>query len=150
MLALQPEPLYAAEAKRRQATSTGGARPQLLQNSAKAEPLHTDDQLAKLAGTSRDTIRKVKVSIYADQRIGELLRELPKGSRWKSDSPTGESETKAEALQDAGISRSEAYRLEELASNPDVVQAVLDKAEAERVDYMRRLLRIEQPRQKKE
>lgn len=61
VLALKLEPLYAAEAKRRQATSTGGTHPQLLQNSAKAEPLHTDEQLAKLAGTSRDTIRKVKV-----------------------------------------------------------------------------------------
>lgn len=98
--------------------------------------LTTDDQLAKLAGTSRDTIRKVKVSIYADQRIGELLRELPKGhgNQYQNSANSHareEAPTKAEALQDAGISRSEAYRLEELASNPDVVQAVLDKAEAE-------------------
>lgn len=60
VLALQLEPLYAAEARRRQATSTGGASPQLLQISAKAEPLHTDERLAQVAGVSRDTIRKVK------------------------------------------------------------------------------------------
>ena len=61
VLALQLEPLYAAEAKRRQATSTGGAHPQLSQKSDEAAPARTDEQLAKLAGTSRDTIRKVKV-----------------------------------------------------------------------------------------
>lgn len=58
VLALELEPLYAAEAKRRM--SEGG-------NSSKVgrqisdNPQRTDEQLAKLAGTSRDTIRKVKV-----------------------------------------------------------------------------------------
>ena len=75
-----------------------------------------------------------KVGIYADQRIGEILRELPTRQGRRTDttlSHAGEEVTKADALQNAGISRSEAYRLEELASNPEVVQAVLDKAEAE-------------------
>lgn len=55
-LVLELEPLYAAEAKRRM--SEGG-------NSSKVgrqifdNPQRTDEQLAKLAGTSRDTIRKV-------------------------------------------------------------------------------------------
>ena len=143
MLALQLEPLYAAEAKRRQATSTGGARPQLLQNSAKAEPLHTDEQLAKLAGTSRDTIRKVKVieteaakgnetaqtfakvGIYADQRIGEILRELPKGkgNQYQQSAAVG-MPTKAEAEKQAGIGHATAIDLQKLAANPDVVQAI--------------------------
>lgn len=58
VLALELEPLYAAEAKRRM--SDGG-------NSSKVgrqisdNPQRTDEQLAKLAGVSRDTIRKVKV-----------------------------------------------------------------------------------------
>lgn len=56
-LALQLEPLYAAEAKRRQ-----GTRTDLVQNSAPSpESGKTIDKLANLAGTSRDTIRKVKV-----------------------------------------------------------------------------------------
>lgn len=59
-LALKLEPLYAAEAKRRQATSTGGAHPQLSQKSDEAAPIRTDERIAKLAGVSRDTIRKVK------------------------------------------------------------------------------------------
>lgn len=86
----------------------------------KAEALETEQTFAK-------------VGIYADQRIGELLRELPasKGGRPKNSSDTQEELTKASALQDAGISRSQAYDLQAMASNPEVVQAVLDKAEAE-------------------
>ena len=58
VLALQLEPLYAAEAKRRM--SAGGNSSKVgRQNSD--NPIRTDDQIAKLAGTSRDTIRKVKV-----------------------------------------------------------------------------------------
>ena len=70
-----------------------------------------------------------KVGIYADQRIGEILRELPTGhgNRFSSASET----LKSDAIQDAGISRSQAYDLQAMAANPDVVQAVLDKAEAE-------------------
>lgn len=60
VLALQLEPLYAAEAKRRQATSTGGAHPQLSQKSDEAASMRTDERLAQVAGVSRDTIRKVK------------------------------------------------------------------------------------------
>lgn len=54
-LALQLEPLIAAEAKRR-----SGERTDLRQKSDEGSFGRTDAQLAKLAGTSRDTIRKVK------------------------------------------------------------------------------------------
>lgn len=55
VLALQLEPLYAAEAKRRQ-----GTRTDLVQNSApSSDSGKTVEKLAKLAGTSRDTIRTV-------------------------------------------------------------------------------------------
>lgn len=63
VLALQLEPLYAAEAKRRalDGNSRGGkSRQKSDTTSITAEPIRTDEQLAKLAGTSRDTIRKVK------------------------------------------------------------------------------------------
>ena len=66
-----------------------------------------------------------------NQRIGEILRELPKSNKWESNSDAQEVETKASAIEDAGISRSQAYDLQKLAANPEVVQAVLDKAEAE-------------------
>ena len=70
-----------------------------------------------------------KVGIYADQRIGEILRELPKAKNQHdvSDLPTG----KTQAIKDAGFTPKTAAQLEQLAANPEVVQAVLDKAEAE-------------------
>lgn len=63
-LALQLEPLYAAEAKRRQQEhgSTAPGKPKSVsQKSDEVFTARTDEQLAKLAGVSRDTIRKVKV-----------------------------------------------------------------------------------------
>ena len=62
VLALQLEPLYAAEAKRRQQESGKQyGRGQEKVSQISDEPIRTDEQLARLAGTSRDTIRKVKV-----------------------------------------------------------------------------------------
>lgn len=77
-----------------------------------------------------------KVGIYADQRIGEILRELPKahGNQYQqsASSPTGEeAPTKADAIKAAGIGNRQAYDLQSIAANPDIVQAVLDKAEQE-------------------
>lgn len=62
VLALQLEPLYAAEAKRRRGgDKRSEAYETIRQKSDECLPIRTDEQLAKLAGTSRDTIRKVKV-----------------------------------------------------------------------------------------
>lgn len=60
VLALELKPLYAAEAKRRQATSTGGMHPQLSKKFSEAEPGRTDEKLAELAGMSHTTLRKVE------------------------------------------------------------------------------------------
>lgn len=90
------------------------------------------DDVAAIKEEATETAQTfAKVGIYADQRIGEILRELPKSNKWASSSDTQEVETKAEAIQGAGISRSQAYDLQAMAANPDVVQAVLDKAEAD-------------------
>ena len=59
VLALKLEPLYAEEAKRRMEEGRNQYSPS--QNSDEGNRARTDEQLAKLAGTSRDTIRKVKV-----------------------------------------------------------------------------------------
>lgn len=56
VLALQLKWMYAAEAKRRQ-----GTRTDLSQKSDESQHIRTDEQIAKLAGMSRDTIRKVAV-----------------------------------------------------------------------------------------
>lgn len=75
-----------------------------------------------------------KVGLYADQRIGEILRELPKGhgNQYTSASVTTvTTPTKREAEKQAGVSHKTAIDLQAMAANPDVVQAVLDKAEAD-------------------
>ena len=65
VLALQLEPLYAAEARRKHDANGGDKKSDEYRESASqnsdAPKVRTDEQLAKLAGTSRDTIRKVKV-----------------------------------------------------------------------------------------
>jgi len=73
----------------------------------------------------------VRAWVVCYQRIGEILRELPKAKagRKPNDSDTSEELTKAEAIKESGIPKSQAYDLQALAANPDVVQAVLDKAE---------------------
>lgn len=87
----------------------------------KAEMLETEQTFAR-------------VGIYADQRIGELLRKLPtrQGARTDTTSVTSETEvTKRQAEHDTGISHKTSIDLQALAANPDVVQAVLDKATAD-------------------
>jgi len=88
------------------------------------------DDVAAIKQEATETAQTfAKVGIYADQRIGEILRELPTGhgNRFSDTSET----LKADALKGAGIARSQAYDLQTMAANPDVVQAVLDKAEAD-------------------
>lgn len=74
-LALKLEPLYAARAKMRLATSTGGHEPRPRQNSAQAEKGKTNENLGRLAGVSRDTLAKVKeLSSKADETVRTRLR----------------------------------------------------------------------------
>lgn len=93
------------------------------------------DDVAVIKEEATETAQTfAKVSIYADQRIGEILRELPtrQGKRTDTTSCTPMQEvTKAQAIENSGMSSRQAYDLQAMASNPDVVQAVLDKAEAE-------------------
>lgn len=76
-LALKFEPLMKARARKRQSTSTGGAVPQLTQNSAEAEKGEARDQIGKLVGVSHDTIKKVKK--LADTADDETKQKLRRG-----------------------------------------------------------------------
>lgn len=91
------------------------------------------DDVAAIKSEATETAQTfAKVGIYADQRIGEILRELPTRAGKRTDltsSTVQEEVTKTDALKESGISRTQAYDLQALAANPDVVQAVLDKAE---------------------
>ena len=73
---LKYEPILRKDAAKRQATSTGGAAPQLRPNLAEADRKpYTRDQLAKLAGVSHGTLDKVKkLSADADEETKEKLR----------------------------------------------------------------------------
>ena len=76
-LALRTEPLLREAAKKKQATSTGGHAPQLLETSRKAEKrIHTDKELASLAGVSDNTIRKARRIVRdADDAVKRELRQ---------------------------------------------------------------------------
>ena len=76
-LALRTEPLLREAAKKKQATSTGGQEPQLLETSRKAEKkIHTDKELANLAGVSDNTIRKARRIVRdADDAVKRELRQ---------------------------------------------------------------------------
>lgn len=93
------------------------------------------DDVAAIKQEATETAQTfAKVGIYADQRIGEILRELPtrQGARTDQTSvTTGTEVTKRQAEQAAGISHKQSIDLQAMAANPEVVQAVLDKAEAE-------------------
>lgn len=93
------------------------------------------DDVAAIKEEATETAQTfAKVGIYANQRIGEILRELPtrQGLRTDTTSCTHMQEvTKAQAIEESGMSIRQAYDLQAMAANPDVVQAVLDKAEAE-------------------
>ncbi len=70
VLALELEPLYAAEAKRRQqehGSTTSGKPKSVSQKSDEVITARTDEQLAKLAGTSRDTIRKARQTHFENE-----------------------------------------------------------------------------------
>ena len=76
-LALRTEPLLREAAKKKQATSTGGQEPRLLETSRKAEKrIHTDKELANLAGVSDNTIRKARRIVRdADDAVKRELRQ---------------------------------------------------------------------------
>jgi len=106
---------------------------------AQAQAIHktiaatsTLDDVAAIKAEATETAQTfAKVGIYADQRIGELLRELPKSNKWASNSDTQEVETKADAIKESGIPKSQAYDLQAMAANPEIVEAVIEKATEE-------------------
>lgn len=101
-LALRLEDIFKKQANGNLTTSTGGANPQPLTKSTKAEKVHTRKELAKAAETSEDTIRKAKKikenapeQVKAQARKGDLstnrayqitvaLEKLPEKDREKA------------------------------------------------------------------
>ena len=64
------------EAKKRQATSTGGSNPQLTQKSAEADKGETRDKMAKHIGVSHDTYNKMKkIDSEATPQVKQAVRD---------------------------------------------------------------------------
>ena len=72
-----------------------------------------------------------KIGIYCDQRIGEILRELPTKQGARNDITSVGIPTKVEAEKQAGVGHATAMDLQKLAANPEVVEAVIAKATEE-------------------
>lgn len=90
------------------------------------------DDVAAIKEEATETAQTfAKVGIYADQRIGEILRELPTRQGLRTDITSVDTPTKVQAERNAGIDHHTSIDLQAMAANPDVVQAVLDKAEAD-------------------
>jgi len=104
---------------------------------AQAEAIHKSiatmgeiDDVAQAKAEMNETSQTfARVSIYADTRIGEILRELPKAKN-QYDSLV-DTPTKREAEKQAGIGHATAIDLQAMAANPEVVEAVIAKAETE-------------------
>ena len=107
---------------------------------AQAQALHKTvaatngiDDVATIKAEATETAQTfAKVGIFCDQRIGELLRELPTKQGKRNDLtslPTSNEVTKTKAIQDAGLTPKTASQLEQLAANPEVVQETIEKAE---------------------
>ena len=60
-----------------------------------------------------------------------MLRELPTRQGARTDVTSVGTPTKVQAEREANIDHHTSIDLQKMASNPEVVQAVLDKAEAE-------------------
>ena len=83
-----------------------------------------------------------KVTVEAAQKMGELLLQIETAQGKRTDietsSPYGkEVKTKAESIEEIGIGTKQAYQYQQMAQNPEAVQAAIDKA-IERGDVVSR------------
>lgn len=88
------------------------------------------DDVAAIKEEATETAQTfAKVGIYADQRIGEILRELPTKQGARNDITSVSTPTKVEAEKQANLDHHTAIDLQKMAANPEVVEAVIAKAE---------------------
>ena len=78
--------------------------------------------------------RLQEVILLAYQRMGEITREMPKGSGNQYSSAFSrkreEAKPKAQAIKDLGFSTSQVGRMEQMASHPDIVEEVIAESQA--------------------
>lgn len=99
-------PYYEQKAKQNLKTSTGGNNPQPCMKSDKAEKIDTIQELAKIAGTGRDTMNKViQIQKHAPEPIKDAVESnvisINKGyelTKRVKDVPEEQKETEAERM----------------------------------------------------
>lgn len=78
--------------------------------------------------------RLQEVILLAYQRMGEITREMPKGSGNQYTSASSrlreEAKSKSQAIQDLGFSTSQIGRMEQMAAHPDIVEQVITESKA--------------------
>ena len=77
--------------------------------------------------------RLQEVILLAYQRMGEITREMPKGSgnQYSAFShKREEAKHKAQAIKDLGFSTSQVGRMEQMAAHPDIVEEVIAESQA--------------------
>lgn len=90
------------------------------------------DDVAAIKAEATETAQTfARVGIYADQRIGEILRGMEQAKRGPKVNSDVSEKTKADAIAEAGIPKSQAYDLQKLAANPEIVELVISNAEIE-------------------
>lgn len=79
-----------------------------------------------------DRLRELMLLAY--QRMGEITREIPKGSGNQYSSAFSrkgeEAKPKAQAIKDMGLSTSQVGRMEQMAAHPDIVEEVIAESQA--------------------
>jgi hypothetical protein len=79
-LAIEIEPHFAKEAKKRQATSTGGSKPQLVANVPQADKVKARDKAAKSVGVSGKLVSAAKAIKAYDSKHGtDFLTKITSG-----------------------------------------------------------------------
>ena len=74
-----------------------------------------------------------EVVTLAKLKMGELLNLLPKSkenqyTKMPIDTPVEKQKPKSEVVADIGLNQKQAERLQQMAKNPEVIQAAMDKA----------------------
>lgn len=86
--------------------------------------------------TEMDRLRELMLLAY--QRMGEITREMPKGSGNQYSSASSrkreEARPKAQAIKDLGFSTSQVGRMEQMAAHPDIVEEVIAESQAGEVE----------------
>lgn len=82
-----------------------------------------------------------EVILLSYQQMGEITREMPKGSggdrkseNFKSSSGETFEKSKTQAIQELGFSKPQVSRMEQMAAHPDIVEEVIAESQAGRTE----------------